>query len=87
MTVMQRHLHLPVSVSAMGIEDRSTNYRRHKSQVLPALFSFVLEVIAVLSALVLTCMLEVKIIYAALDSLVCPAYMQTHLAVPQPQNE
>ena len=34
MTAMQRHLHLPVSVSAMGVEEESTNYRRKKSQVL-----------------------------------------------------
>lgn len=33
MTAMQRHLHLPVSVSAMGVEEESTNYRRKKTQV------------------------------------------------------
>lgn len=33
LTAMQRHLHLPVSMSAMGVEEESTNYRRKKSQV------------------------------------------------------
>lgn len=34
MTAMQRHLHLPVSVSAMGVEEESTNYRRKKTQII-----------------------------------------------------
>ncbi|KAL3150273.1 hypothetical protein ABBQ32_000123 [Trebouxia sp. C0010 RCD-2024] len=34
LTAMQRHLHLPVSVSAMGVEEESINYRRKKSQII-----------------------------------------------------
>ena len=33
LTAVQRHLHLPVTISAMGVEEDSTNYRRKKSQV------------------------------------------------------
>ena len=33
LTAMQRHLHLPVSISAMGVEEESINHRRKKSQV------------------------------------------------------
>ena len=33
LTTMQRHLHLPVTISAMGVEEDSTNIRRKKTQV------------------------------------------------------
>ena len=63
LTAMQRHLHLPVSISAMGVEEESTNYRRKKTQVavsylqMPA-FGYMLDAMddAAQSACTVTCL-------------------------------
>ena len=41
LTAMQRHLHLPVTISAMGVEEDSINHRRKKSQVAVSRFQMV----------------------------------------------
>lgn len=43
LTAMQRHLHLPVTISAVGVEEDFTNHRRKKSQVAVSILQMVVN--------------------------------------------